>query len=68
MFKHILILVLLTIALYASNYEKGDEAYEDGDIKTAVSFWEKGVKKGRSRITVYAWVFISTWRSYYTRH
>lgn len=46
MFKYILTLLLLTITLYANNYEKGDEAYEDGDIKTAISFWEKGAKAG----------------------
>lgn len=46
MFKHILTTLLFTAVLFASNYEKGDEAYEDGDIKKAVSFWEKGVKKG----------------------
>ncbi len=46
MFRLIVTAVALTALLNASYYEKGDDAYEDGDIKTAVSFWEKGVKKG----------------------
>ncbi len=45
MFRHILILLaLLTMTLYANYYEQGDEAYEDGDVKKAIEFWEKGVK------------------------
>ena len=46
MLKYILFSMLLSVSLYANNYEKGDEAYEDGDIKTAMSFWEKGSKIG----------------------
>ena len=46
MFKHIVTAVALTVALYASNYESGDEAYGKGDIKKAISFWEEGAKKG----------------------
>ena len=46
MFKLIVTAVALTAALYASYYESGDDAYEDGDIKTAIGFWEKGAKKG----------------------
>ncbi len=46
MFKHVVIAVLLSVALYATNYERGDDAYGDGDIKKAVSFWETGAKNG----------------------
>ncbi|MCF6310607.1 MAG: hypothetical protein L3J19_09100 [Sulfurimonas sp.] len=46
MFKLIITTVALTALLYANNYEKGDEAYEAGDIKKAISFWKKGVKNG----------------------
>ncbi|MCW8895142.1 MAG: sel1 repeat family protein [Sulfurimonas sp.] len=46
MFKHVLTTILFTTVLLASYYEKGDEAYGDDDIKTAVSFWEKGAQAG----------------------
>ncbi|MCF6330032.1 MAG: sel1 repeat family protein [Sulfurimonas sp.] len=42
MFKCFLSIMLLTLALQANYYEKGDEAYEEDDIIKAVSFWEKG--------------------------
>lgn len=48
MLKYIISVVFLTLSLYANNYDKGDEAYEDGDIKTAISFWEKGSIAGES--------------------
>lgn len=46
MFRYILITIALFTLLYANNYEMGDEAYENGDIKTAIVFWKKGVKAG----------------------
>jgi len=38
--------MLLVISLYASNYEDGEEAYEDGDIKIAINYWQEGAKSG----------------------
>jgi len=46
MLKIIVPLLALSLLLGASNYENGDEAYEDGDIKSAISYWEKGSKAG----------------------
>lgn len=46
MFKYIITTIALVATLYASHYENGDEAYEDGNIKIAVSHWEKGAKAG----------------------
>ncbi len=46
MLKHILVVSALIITLFANNYERGDEAYEEGDIKKAVTFWKTGAKYG----------------------
>ncbi len=46
MMKHILVASALVITLFANNYERGDEAYENGDIKKAVTFWKTGAKYG----------------------
>ena len=46
MLKHLISMLVLVVALNANYYERGDEAYEDDDIKAAISFWEKGSKDG----------------------
>jgi len=46
MFKYIISIACLVTLLSANYYEKGDEAYSDDDITTAVKLWKKGSSEG----------------------
>ena len=47
MIRHIVTAAALTAAVFASDYyEKGFDAFEDGDINVAIEAWEKGSEQG----------------------
>lgn len=49
MLKKLLLIAVLVVMIFADDYETGFEAYEDGDMKTAIKHWNRAAAQNDIR-------------------